>query len=164
MKPMILALTLFAIPAWSQDETANKTFKYNGLGYTFFSVGACQHRYANIGVGGGGEGFLWRGLTIGGDAGYYRFPADSNAGYGVATLGPGYHFVDRNKRSKFDPYVNANVLGIAFARGGVAAAASLGGGVNYWFKERMGLQTGVQVQGIGFEESLVLFRVGLTFR
>jgi hypothetical protein len=163
MKPMILALTLIAIPAWPQDETANKTFKYNGLGYTFFSAGACQHGYANVGVGGGGEGFLWRGLTIGADVGYYRFPADRNSGYGVATLGPGYHFVNRNKRAKLDPFVNGNILGIAFAPGGVAAAGSLGGGVNYWFKERMGLQIGGQVQGACCE-AIAQFRIGLTFR
>jgi hypothetical protein len=157
MKLTILALTLFAIPVWPQAA------RYNGLGYTFFSAGTCQHRYANVGVGGGGEGFLWRGLTLGADIGYYRFPADRNPGYGVATLGPGYHFVNRNKPVKVDPYVSGNILGIGFAPGGAAAAASLGGGVNCWFKDRMGLQIGGQVQAVSCER-LVVFRIGLTFR
>jgi hypothetical protein len=163
MKRTILAMTLFSIPAWPQAEPAVKTFKYNGNGYTFFSAGACQHKYTNIGVGGGGEGFIWRGLTIGGEIGYYRFPADRGAGYGVAAFGPGYHFVDREEPKKWDPWVSATVLGLGFASGGMAAAPRLGGGVNYWFKEKVGLQTGVQIQGLG-EEGLVLFRVGLTFR
>ena len=163
MKRMILAMTLFSIPAWPQAEPAEKTFKYNGNGYTFFSAGACQHGYTNVGVGGGAEGFIWRGLVIGGEIGYYRFPADRNAGYGVATLNPGYHFVNRKKPAKWDPYVNATVLGLGFAPGGLVPAGHLGGGVNYWFKEKIGLQTGVQFQAICCE-ALALFRVGLTFR
>ncbi|MEK7750808.1 MAG: hypothetical protein AAB654_02750 [Acidobacteriota bacterium] len=163
MKRTILAMTLFTIPAWPQAEPPVKPFKYNGNGYTFFSVGTCQHRYTNVGVGGGGEGFIWRGLTIGGEIGYYRFPADRNTGYGVATLGPGYHFVSRKNPAKWDPYVGISVLGLGFAPGGLAAAGSLGGGVNYWFKEKIGLQTGVQIRVIG-EEALALFRIGLTFR
>jgi len=163
MKRTILAMTLLSIPAWPQAQPAVKPFKYNGYGYTFFSTGACRHGYANVGVGGGGEGFIWRGLTIGGEVGYYRFPADRNAGYGVATLGPGYHFVNRDKLAKWDAYVGVSVLGLGFAPGGLAPAGGLGGGVNYWFKEKFGLQTGVQFQAIG-EEPLVLFRIGLTFR
>jgi hypothetical protein len=162
MKRIILAMTLLSIPAWPQTEPAVKTFKYNGNGYTFFSAGACLHGYANVGVGGGGEAFIWRGLTIGAEIGYYRFTAYRNAGYGVATVYPGYHFVDRKKPVKWDPYVNGTVLGLGFARGR-AAAGHLGVGVNYWFKEKIGLQTGVQFQAIGCEP-LVLFRVGLTFR
>ena len=95
MKRMILAMTLFSIPAWPQAEPAEKTFKYNGNGYTFVSAGSCLHGYANVGVGGGGEGFIWRGLVLGGEIGYYQPPSDRNAGYGVATLNPGYHFVNR---------------------------------------------------------------------
>ncbi len=163
MRRTILAMTLFAIPAWPQAEPAVKTFKYNGNGYTFFSAGACLHGYSNVGVGGGGEGFIVRGLTVGAEIGYYRFPADRNAGYGVATVYPGYHFVNRKKPGKWDPYVRGTGVGLGFARGGVATAMHLGGGLNYWFKERIGLQTGGQLQVIG-EEGLVLFRVGLTFR
>jgi hypothetical protein len=163
MKRTILAMTLLSVPAWPQAEPAEKTFEYNGNAYTFFSAGACLHGYANVGVGGGAERFIWRGLTIGAEIGYYNFPADRSAGYGVATLNPGYHFVNRKKPAKWDPYVSATVSGLGFASGGVVPAGRLGGGVNYWFKEKIGLQTGVQFQAIG-REPLVLFRVGLTFR
>jgi len=78
-------------------------------------------------VGAAGEGFLWRGLTLGGEAGYYRFPADRNAGYGVFMIGPGYHFVNRDKPAKIDPYLNLSVAGLAWAPGGFASAGGLGG-------------------------------------
>jgi hypothetical protein len=121
------------------------------------------HGWSNVGVGGGAEGFLWHGLTVGLDAGYYQFPAEGNAGYGVLMLGPGYHFVNRKKPVKIDPYVSGAVLGIPIDRVGLARAGSLGGGVNYWFKERLGLQIGGQAQVVN-REMLVLFRIGLTFR
>ena len=163
MRRTILAVALVSIPLSLGAADPQADFRYNGNGYVFFSAGSCQHRYFNVGVGGGGEAFLWRGLALGVDAGYYRFPADRNVGYGVLTLNPGYHFVNRKKPMKFDPYVSGTVLGIAFAPGAIAPAGGLGFGVNYWFKERMGLQTGVQAQGVD-GEALIVFRIGLTFR
>ena len=59
--------------------------------------------------------------------------------------------------------MNGTVLGIGFTPGGVTGAGHLGVGVNYWFKEKIGLQTGVQRQVVCCE-ALVLFRIGLTFR
>ncbi len=164
MRHTILASTFLAFSVAACAESTEKPFQYNGNGYTYFSAGACQHGYANIGGGGGGEGFLWRGLTIGGDLGYFNFPADYSSGYGVATVNVGYHFVDRKQPKKLDPYLDATVLGAAFRPGsGLAGAGHIGGGVNYWFKERMALQTGVQLQVVG-GEALVAFRVGLAFR
>ena len=164
MKRTILSLALFSVPAWLGAQDTAKPFRYNGNGYVFFSGGGCQHGYLNLGGGAGGEGFLWRGLTLGGEAGYYRFPADRSFGYGIFAVGPGYHFVDRHKAAKWDPYLTMGIVGGAIGPGALARAGSIGGGVNYWFKERLGLQTGAQVQVIAVEEVVVAFRIGLTFR
>jgi hypothetical protein len=163
MKLMFAALIALTIPGLGQAQNGTREFSYDGLGYGFASLGACQHQYFSAGAGGGGEGFLWKGLSLGGELGVYSFPNDRSSGYGVAVLGPSYHFVDRKKPTKWDPYVTAKILGIGFANGGVAGAAVLGGGVNYWFKERIGIQTGVQVHAIA-EETVVSFRAGVTFR
>jgi hypothetical protein len=164
MKNTIISLMLLAVPGWLAAQDTPKPFRYNGNGYVFFSTGTCIHRYLNLGGGVGGEGFLWRGLTLGGEIGYYRFPADRNAGYGLFTIGPGYHFVNRHTAAKWDPYVGVGLIGAAFAPGGFVGSGSMGGGVNYWFKERMGLQTGVQVQVLNRSDAVIAFRVGLTFR
>ncbi len=163
MKSGVYALAVLAAGTLTAAEGA-RPFRYNGYGMVFFSAGACHHGYLNVGAGAGGEGFLWRGLTLGGEAGYYRFPADRNAGYGIFTIGPGYHFVNRGKASGIDPYLNVGLAGAALAPGGFSSAGSIGGGVNYWFKERIGLQTGAQIHVLGGEEAVVAFRVGLTFR
>lgn len=163
MRLMILAITVLAIPASSGAQDRETSFRYNAYGYTYFSAGTCQHGYFNVGAGGGGEAFIWRGLTLGADLGYYNFPADRTGGYGAMTLNTGYHFVDRKRPRKFDPYVNCTVLGLAVFPGGRAAAGHLGAGVNYWFKERIGLQTGARIQVV-YSEALVVFQAGVTFR
>jgi hypothetical protein len=163
MRHILLATTVLAIPAVLGAQDADTSFRYKGYGYANVSVGKCQHGYLNVGVGGGGEGFLWRGLTIGADLGYYDFPADRSSGYGVLTLSTGYHFADRNQPKKLDPYVSVGLLGLAAGMGGRAGSGNLGGGVNYWFKERTGLQAGAQILVVG-EEALVVFRIGATFR
>jgi hypothetical protein len=164
MKHTIISLALMAVPGWLPAQDTPKPFRYNGNGFVFFSAGACIHRYLNLGGGGGGEGFLWRGLTLGGEVGYYRFPADRNPGYGLFSIGPGYHFVNRDTAAKWDPYLNVGLLGGAFMPGFFTGAGSLGGGVNYWFKQRMGLQTGVQVQVLNRSDAVIAFRIGLSFR
>ena len=130
-------MTLLAVPAWVSAEDPEKPFRYNGSGYTYFNIGACQHGYRLLGGGGGGDGFLWRGLTVGADGGYHQF--SDGWGFGLLTLNVGYHFVDRKKPKKVDPFVNLSLLGGAVgSQGGFGGGGYLGGGLNYWFKERIG--------------------------
>lgn len=163
MRRVLLAATVLAIPALLVAQIAETPFRYDGYGYAFFTVGKCQHRYLNVGAGGGGEGFLWRGLTLGAEVGYYDFPSDRAGGYGAVMLNTGYHFVDRKKPKKLDPYVSVTVLGLAVAPGGRAGSGNLGGGVNYWFNRRLGIQAAANIQVVG-REGVILFRVGPTFR
>jgi hypothetical protein len=163
MKQTTLAIVFMALVATAAAKNKETTFRYNGYGYTYFSAGGCSHGYANIGGGGGGEGFLWRGLTLGLDIGYFNFPADRNNGYGVMTLNVGWHFVDRSKPVKLDPYLGLTVLGAAFTPGGFDPAGHLTGGFDYWFKNRMGLRVGGVFQVVG-EEPIMSVQVGLTFR
>lgn len=140
-----------------------KPYSYDGGGYVAYGIGACQHGVKNVSVGLGGQAFVWRGLSVGGDIGYYRFVERNNSGFGVATLDVGYHFVDRRKPGKVDPYFGAGVVGAAFAPGGAIPAVAFSGGVNYWFKPRLGLHTGFRL-GVMGGEAIAMFRAGLSFR
>jgi hypothetical protein len=163
MKRTILALTLLALPALVSAEEPEKPFRYNGSGYAYFNIGACQHGYRLVGGGGGGEAFLWRGLTVGGDAGYHQF--SDGWGFGLLTLNLGYHFVDRKKPKKVDPFVTLSLLGGAVgSQGGFAGGGYLGGGLNYWFKERIGLRTEVRLNVAATEEIVTAFYIGVSFR
>lgn len=149
-----------ALSAGAQEPGS---YRYNGSGYVTYGMGICQHRVTNVSAGAGGEGFLWRGLTLGGDIGYYRFIERGRYAIGATTLNVGYNFANRSRAGRFDPFVNAGVLGLAFGAGGAARAMALGGGTNFWFKRRLGLRTEARLAGIA-GEVLVMFRVGLAFR
>jgi len=156
----VLLVLAAACPLAGQTE---KPFQYNGSGYVDFGVGTCAHGVTTVSIGGGGDAFLWRGVTLGGDIGYYRFVERGSNGFGVGTAGIGYRFTDRNAPRRFDPFVNAGLLGGAFAEG-IVPAVAFGGGVNYWFKRRLGLRAEVRANGFGGGEALIMFRVGFTFR
>ncbi len=155
-----LLFTLAAGLACGQDGEGRR---YNGSGYATFGVGGCQHRYVNLSVSGGGEAFLWRGLSLGGEVGYYQFRDWGNSSFGIATLNPGYHFTDRRLDSKFDPYVTVGLLGVGFTSRWHTGAGSLGAGLNYWLKNRIGIRAEGRIYGVS-EEVIAKFRIGLVFR
>ena len=158
MKSLALVLVLAAAPAFSEEP--EKEFRYNGNGYGYFTAGGCQHGYALYGGGGGAEGLVWRGLIVGAEGGYQQF--SDHWGFGTFLLDTGYHFVNRKRPQKVDPFVIGG-LGIAAGNGGFAGAMTLGGGVIYWVKPRIGIRTEGRLNGAG-GEGMFVFRVGVSFR
>ncbi len=156
------SLLLFAatLPAQVLPDTP-KPFRQYGTAHVTFGIGSCQHGYANVSFAGGGDAFLWRGITLGGEAGYFRFTGES--GFGIGTINVGYNFANRKSPGRFEPYANFGLLGIGFAAGGVAPAGSLGGGVNTWITRKVGIRTEFRVYAVA-EEAIAMFRVGLSFR
>jgi hypothetical protein len=156
---VVMVALAAGLPA--QQKNPDRPFQYSGNGHVYFAAGACQHGYKHVGIGGGGEGFVWRGLAIGGDLGYHYFVDD--VGFGLMSLHIGYHFVDRKRPKRLDPFMNVTLLG-AYLANGLGPAGSLGGGLNYWFRPRIGLRTEVRFQALGAEEALSMFRIGFSFR
>lgn len=136
-------------------------FRYNGAGFVTLGVGGCRHGVSNVSVSGGGDAFLWRGLTLGGDIGYYRF-TNSSRPFGIASLNIGYNFADRNTPGRWEPFLAVGFPGVAFA-GGATPALSAGGGVHYWFHRKVGLRTEFRAT-IVEDDALSMFRIGFSFR
>ncbi len=158
----LFVLILFAGTASAQVVPDPEThFRQYGTAHATFGIGRCSHGYTNISVAGGGDVFLWRGITLGGEAGYFRFTGES--GFGIATINAGYNFANRRRPGKFEPYVNISAIGIGFAPGGSAGAGSLGGGVNTWISRSVGIRTEARLYVVG-DEPIAMFRVGLSFR
>jgi len=138
--------------------------RYSGDGFVFFSADRPSQGSLSdlLGVGVGGEGFIYKGLGVQGDLGY-EFPRGYVAdGIGLASLNGTYHFVNRNAPRKLVPFVVAGYA-IAF-RGGVAGLFDYGGGVNFWFHRHLGLRVEVRAfQSTDFD-TLFGFRFGLSFR
>ncbi len=159
-----IVLALLLAPLASSQESPD--FRYRGNGHAYFSTGACQHGYAHLGAGGGGEAFVWRGLALGGEAGFLVFNDNDKKPIGLFATHAGYHFVDRNRPVKVDPFVNVAWMGVA--AGGSDWRTNLyggiGGGVNYWRKPRWGIRMEGRVNSIAGSEVLIIARIGLVFR
>jgi hypothetical protein len=116
-------------------------------------------------AGGGGQVALGR-LTLGGDVtGFFATSSDFTRNAVIASAGPGFHFFNGRER-KMDPFITGGVS-VLGARGGVAGMVHYGGGVNYWFRERVALRVEFRDHIWLTEGESVHFtgvRVGLTFR
>ena len=140
--------------------------EYKGHGYVYTSVDKpSPGNFADLmSVGGGGEGLVWKGLTVGGDIGYLFPRVSAQSGVGMLSLDGGWTFVDRQKPGRIVPFLMAGYT-LAF-RSGTANLMNLGGGVAWWFTHHLALRTEVRTyvytQGGGaFDTAL---RIGLQFR
>ncbi|MDX2154067.1 MAG: hypothetical protein SFV54_25230 [Bryobacteraceae bacterium] len=157
MTRCIILLTLAAAALPAQTPAASE--RYNGNSYAYATLGGCQHGYFLAGAGGGGEAFLWKGVSLGADASYQTF--NDGLHFGLAQVQGGYHFINRRRSAKWDPFVTAG-FGVGF-RDGVASAGNLGGGFTYWFRDKIGLRFEGRAQGVG-GEVIVAARIGISFR
>jgi len=162
MKPTTLAVLFVAGLAYGQAGDAGKPFSYNGNSYVYYSPVCIERDCMPLGVGAGAEGFLWRGLTLGVDLGYHHLTGEG-VGFGLLSVNGGYHFADRKKPVKFDPFVTAG-YGLAFRQGAVNLV-NYGGGVNWWFKPRIGAHVEFRAWTIPQERITATgFRFGVVFR
>lgn len=165
MQRRTLVVILLGVAASLQaQDSPEKAFRYRGSGYVLFGAGACQHRVPAVHISGGGEAFVFRGLSVGGELGYHTFVERYATGFGVGTMTVGYHFVDRDTPKRFDPFVSMGFPGFYATREfGGGAAGSLGGGLTYWFKRKIGLRAEYRIYALA-EEGIQTFRIGLSFR
>jgi hypothetical protein len=106
---------------------------------------------------------VYKGLGVGGELGYVTpWHAFSN-GLGVLSADGSYHF---NRSEKVVPFVSSGYT--LLFRSGSINGVNFGGGVNYWFRERVGLRLEfrdqVGLSGGGSTTHFYGFRVGMSFR
>ncbi len=161
--PVLLVFSaLLVFPSRLRAQETAKPFRYDWNSYLAFSIGTCRHWYAIMGGAGGGEVFVWRGLSLGGDLAAQRFLAHDPV-FGLLSMNVGYHLVNRQRPVRIDPFINY-IIGGAFTNDFWVGTAGIGGGLNYWFRDGMGLRTEARFQVAHAEEGLLMFRVGLSFR
>jgi hypothetical protein len=163
MRASLALSALLILPPCLRAQEAPKPFRYDWNGHASFVLGTCWHGYTLTGGGGGGEVFVWRGLTLGGDLAAQRF-VEGDPVFGLLSTNVGYHWVNRQRPARFDPFIHW-IIGGAFTEDLWTGAHGMGGGLNYWFREGMGLRTEARFQVAGnAEEGLLMFRIGLSFR
>ena len=132
-----------------------------------FAAAKGETGMATAHLGGGGEGFFTRHLGAGADVGYVA-PFESFSD-GTGTFSPNIvaRFKPKTAENKVEPFVTGGYT--LFFRSGTVSGANFGGGVNWWFKERVGLRLEVRDDvmipgGDVATTHFVGFRVGFTFR
>src|SRR5208337_3162890 len=99
---IVKAALLLMVPALASAQDADHP--YRGQGYFFVGFGTGTATYRNpliVHVGGGGEGFLYKGLGFGAEAGY----ANWGGYYNTAVIASGdfsYHFGRHARRGGVD--------------------------------------------------------------
>lgn len=172
MKKLIATVALLVmVPASVSAQDTDHP--YRGQGYLVFGVGPGTGGPSNPifkQAGGGGEGFLYKGLGVGAEVEYasggnYEF---SKAWIGSADFS--YHLRRHAARGKVDPFVlgGLSVVGPTQKGGGRGSpAGNFGGGANLWLAQHAALRLEFRdVVGANFwpYSDVLSFRVGVTFR
>jgi hypothetical protein len=154
---------LFACLCLSIPAAAQTNNEHRGYGYVYAGPLGSEDG-AGITAGGGGDGLIYRGLSLGGDFAVLSPGSRWGRSFGAASFNGGYHFINASASGKVVPFVTAGPM--AFFGDGVGYGFNAGGGVNYWFKERLGAR--FELRGhipVNTDlQPLYSFRVGLSFR
>jgi hypothetical protein len=142
MRKMFAACFMFALfcgSAGAQDQF-KKPWQ---SGYFFVAPGSISintDSQSSVQVGGGYEGFIYKGLGMEFDAGaFYVAPryVNSRKWTGMLSLDAVYDF-QRSDKQKLSPFIAVGLTAIpAFD---VSAGYNFGGGIKYWLQERIGLK------------------------
>ena len=133
----VIAVILAAFPVGAQQPSS---YVYAFTGPVVVPQSAFTRWNGDfIHVGGGGEGRITDRFALGGEIGVLAPVTNQYAvTTGLASVTPAFHFVHRDSRAKFDPFVGGGVS-VLFAKGG-GLAVHYGGGMNYWIRRRFGLR------------------------
>jgi hypothetical protein len=153
----LFILTILSTASFAQSSDRR------AWGYAFGGIGGASNgEGAFVHVGGGGEGLLHKGFALGGELGYFAPAGDSiDNGLGILSVNPAYHF---NRSQKAQPFVTGG-FSLAFRDSRASGGGNFGGGVQYWFKERVALRVEYRTHVFSSDRPFLHgVRVGISFR
>ena len=109
-------------------------------------------------IGGGGDVAVWKRVTLSGDVGWV---ASAQEGFGLASVNAAYHLPGSFRDGKLVPFVSGG-YSVGF-RSSALSLGNVGGGFNYWFRER----TAFRFEGRLYTRpsySVFALRLGVSFR
>jgi hypothetical protein len=171
MRQITLAMAIFVSlsAAASAQTVSSKTTQSteagnNNYAYVFAAPGVtAPGGIGTLHVGVGAEGFYKNGAGGSFELGYLSDIKEFKGGLGHFSLNGSYHFL-KSGNGKTVPFITGGYTG--FFRSFYANGVNFGGGVNYWFKEKVGLR-------VEFRDNVLIengtahfldFRVGFAFR
>lgn len=178
-RPILATFILALVPCLGLAQSSDYS---TGHGYVFVGPGG-HGRGADIHLGGGGEGFFNRFVGIGAELAYLAGPGISLNSTGI--LSPNFvaRFLAKDNKNKVEPFVTGgytlfyhSVTEYRVNSGGgyspfnvrrFESGVNLGAGVNWWFKERLGLRFEFRdyiLFGLYDSTHFAGAHIGLTFR
>ncbi len=159
----VLALTPGLPFAQNAESRGDQYYLFVAPGGNNFSFGSTT---GTLHFGGGGEGFLYKGLAIGAEAGFLAPMKSFSSGFGLLDVDGSYHFISSNRTKKVVPFITGG-YSLLFGSGR-AHGLNFGGGVNWWMRDRVGLRLEARdhifpVSG-GPTPQAWEFRIGFSFR
>ncbi len=135
--------------------------EHNAQGYLFFAPGVITSpgsSSASLHLGGGGEGFLHKGIAAGAELGYLAPWSDFDGGIGVFSLDGQYHFA---RGERVVPFVTAG-YSLGFHSGHINLF-NYGVGANIWMRANKGLRLEFR-DHVDSSNHYIDFRIGYAFR
>lgn len=135
--------------------------EHNAQGYLFFAPGVITSpgsSTASLHFGGGGEGFLHKGIAAGAELGYLAPWSDFDGGIGVFSLDGQYHFA---RGERVVPFVTAG-YSLGFHSGHINLF-NYGVGANIWMRANKGLRLEFR-DHVNSSNHYIDFRIGFAFR
>src|SRR6266849_10828627 len=129
MRRLTVALWVLVLTpalAFAQNEERRRDQYYVFVapgGANNFSFGSTT---GTLHFGGGGEGFVYKGLAIGAEAGFLAPTQSFKSGYGLVSVNGSYHFISPYKAKKVAPFITGG-YSLLFGNGG-ANGVNFGGG------------------------------------
>ncbi|HXH49488.1 MAG TPA: hypothetical protein VNM47_09095 [Terriglobia bacterium] len=174
-KLMVVTVLLWVLPTPALAQKAG--LEYGWQGYTFLGAGTgaryCGQWCGTIWhVGFGGEGFLYKRLGLGAEAGYFHSgPYNFNYNEGFIVSGDfSYHFRRNAGRGQVDPFVLVGPTAyFPTSHGRGALVGNFGGGFNVWLARHAALRLEIRDYANPRDNGWpgphsVSFRFGVTFR
>ncbi len=164
------ALAILILSAVAQAQSVSNTASQADVygrhyfqGYLFAAPGTYvgfSESTATMHVGGGGEALLYKGLGLGAEMGVLWALRGSEP-LGLFSVDGSYHF---SRQRKFSPFL---VGGYSVTSGeGTRNLVNYGGGVHYWFREKMGIRLEFRdhLYTDGTERHILSFRIAFALR
>ena len=159
-KPFFVILLVVLLPLAAAAQSKD----HHGQGYFFVAPTTTTAGGFGLHIGGGGEGLVYKGLGVGGEIGYLGASQELSRGIGVLSPNVSYNFTKASKSGKFAPFVTGGYS--MFFGSDAVHGFNMGGGVNWWFKDRLGLRLEFR-DHVTLQSSSAQFfgvRIGLAFR
>jgi hypothetical protein len=165
-----VALLLLLFSAWAQAQSTTATAgeessrRFRGQGYVFIAPGTYIGNADSIAImhfGGGGEGLVYKGLGLGAEVGGIAALQESRGSLWLFSVNGSYHF---SRQRKVTPFLTGGYSSVG--GNGQRNLINLGGGINYWFREKQGIRLEFRdhIYTDGTGRHLLGFRIGFALR